>query len=197
MAIFEVFSKRQKKQRGEVPDVYVYEDIPQSFRVQIIHILRDTFGEDVYPSDESSSAYEFIHKALCKEYGVFTLKEYASDYEAILECFLNCNDYEKCLDIVEISFRIIEDYIDKNYCSYKPRTTSSQDSEDAIEELNKRFKEVGIGHEFTSGELIRIDSQLNHSEVVKPVLALLKTNRLYNGANQEFLKAHENYRKKI
>ncbi|AZM95024.1 STM4504/CBY_0614 family protein [Vreelandella venusta] len=197
MAIFELFSKRQKKQRGEMPDVYVYEEIPQSFRVQIIHIIRDTFGEDRYSSDASSSAYEFIHKALCKEYGVFTLNEYArSDSEAILEYFLNCSDYENCLDVIEISFSLIENYVGENYYNYKQRTTSSQDPEDAVEELNKRFKEAGIGYEFSSGELIRIDSQLIHSEVVKPVLALLKTNRLYNGANQEFLKAHENYRHK-
>jgi len=196
MAIFELFSKRQKKQRGEMPDVYVYEEIPQSLRVQIIHIIRDTFGEDKY-SDSSSSAYEFIHKALCKEYGVFTLKEYArNNSEAVLDYFLNCNDYEKCLDIIEISFRIIENYVDKNYYNYQQSTTSSQKPDDAIEELNKRFKETGIGYEFSSGELIRIDSQLIHAEVVKPVLTLLKTNKLYGGANQEFLKAHENYRHK-
>jgi len=40
MAILELFSKRQKKLRGEVPDVYQYTDIPNPLRVQIIHIIR-------------------------------------------------------------------------------------------------------------------------------------------------------------
>lgn len=198
MAIFELFSKRQKKLLGEMPDVYVYEEIPKALRVQIIHIIRDTFGEDSwYGSEASSGCYEFIHKALCKEYGVFTLKQYAnSDSEAVLEYFLNCENYEHCLDIIEICFRLIQNHVGDNYPSYKHRTTSSQDPDDAIKELNVRFKESGIGYEFTSGELVRIDSQFVHSEVVKPVLALLKTNKLYQGANQEFLKAHEHYRHK-
>lgn len=74
MAIFELFSKRQKKLRGEVPDVYQYEDIPQQLRVQIVHIIQDTIGRDKY-GESARSSYEFIHKALCKEYGVFTLKK--------------------------------------------------------------------------------------------------------------------------
>lgn len=197
MAIVELFSKRQKKQRGEMPDVYVYEEIPEPLRVQIIHIIRDTFGEDKNSSNYSSRAYKFIHKVLCKEYGVFTLNEHAiSDSEAVLDYFLNCNDYEKCLDIIEISFQTIENHIGNNDYYYKQGTISSQEPDDAVDELNKRFKETGVGYEFSSGKLIRIDSQLIHAEVVKPVLILLKTNKLYNGANQEFLKAHENYRHK-
>ena len=45
MSVFEIFSKRQKRERGEVPDVYQYEIIPQPLRVQIVHILRDALDE--------------------------------------------------------------------------------------------------------------------------------------------------------
>lgn len=179
-----------------MPDVYIYEEIPQSLRVQIVHIIRDTFGEDKYTS-ESSSAYKYIHKALCKEYGVFALKQHArSDAEAVLDYFFSCDDYERCLDIIEFTFRIIQSNVAKNYYNYKQNTTSSQKPDDAVEELNKRFKENGFGYEFVSGELVRIDSQFIHSETVKPVLSLLKSNKIYSGANQEFLKAHEHYRHK-
>ena len=44
MAIIDLFSKRQKVLRKEVPDVYEYAQIPQPLRVQIVHILRDLFG---------------------------------------------------------------------------------------------------------------------------------------------------------
>ena len=196
MAIFELFSKRQKKNRGEMPDVYVYEEIPQSLRVQIIHIIRDTIGEDNY-QNAAGSAYEFIHKALCKEYGLFTLKQHArNDEEATLDYFLNSEDYERCLDIIEITFRIINNYVDKNYYNYKQSTTSSQEPEDAINELNSRFKESGIGYQFESGELIRVDSKYIHSEAVKPVLNVLGSVKAYRGANDEFLSAHEHYRHK-
>ena len=60
MAIFDLFSKRQKRLRGEMPDVYVYDDLPNPLRVQIVHIWKDTLRR-----------YEFIVDALCREYGVF------------------------------------------------------------------------------------------------------------------------------
>ena len=66
--------------------------------------------------------------------------------------------------------------------------------EEAIAELNTRFREHGVGYQYESGEIIRVDSQLLHSEVVKPALALL-TSKEYEGANTEFLKAFEHYRK--
>ena len=98
MSIFELFSKRQKKLRGEVSDVYQYEDIPQSLKVQVVHIARDTIGQEGPYNHTSSQVYEDIHKLLCKEYGVFSLKEYEqSNFSAIYDFFLNEKDHEKCL----------------------------------------------------------------------------------------------------
>lgn len=197
MTIFETFSKRQKRHQGDVPDVYVYEEISKSLRVQIVHIIRDTIGQDNYRGEDCKETYAYIHKSLCKEYGVFTLKEFArSDDEAVLDYFLNCNSYERCLDIVEICFHIIENYVARNYAYYKQNTTSTQDPVDAVNELNSRFKESGVGYQFESGELIRIDSQFIHAETVKPVLHLLSSDKAYRGANDEFLSAHEHYRHK-
>jgi hypothetical protein len=45
MGIINLFSKREKKLRGEFSDVYTYDDIPNKLRVQIIHIMRDTIGK--------------------------------------------------------------------------------------------------------------------------------------------------------
>jgi hypothetical protein len=44
VGIFDIFSKRQRKLRGEVPDVYTYDSIPEPLKVQIIHIWNDTLG---------------------------------------------------------------------------------------------------------------------------------------------------------
>jgi hypothetical protein len=100
------------------------------------------------------------------------------------------------LDIIELFFKIISGYISKNYYVYKSSTYPQQTPDDAVNELNSRFKEWGIGYEFQSSELIRIDSQFIHSEAVKPILVLLANDKYYEGANQEFLKAHEHYRHK-
>ncbi len=66
-------------------------------------------------------------------------------------------------------------------------------TDQAIEELNHRFREHGIGYSFVNGEIIRMDSQLIHAEVVKPALTLL-CRKKYAGAQQEFLRAHKHYR---
>jgi hypothetical protein len=76
---------------------------------------------------------------------------------------------------------------------YRYRTETSITPEEAIQELNTRFFEHGIGYQYESGMLIRKDSEFIHAEIVKPVLLLLQAKE-YKGANEEFLKAHEHYR---
>ncbi len=73
---------------------------------------------------------------------------------------------------------------------YKDKT---QQYEQLITELNYRFREHNLGYQFEQGNLIRIDSQYIHSEVVKPALTLLHDNG-FAGASAEFLDAHEHYR---
>ena len=197
MPIFELFSKRQKKLKGEVSDVYQYEDIEEKFRVQVVHIIRDTIGIESNYNDITNTVYAEIHQILCKEYGVFTLKEHErSNFSAVYDYFLNTDDYEECLDIIELTFKIIDHHVRNKEWEFNQAHGVKQKADDAISELNARFKESAIGYQFESGELIRIDSQLIHAEVVKPVLHLLGTNKYYQGANAEFLKAHEHYRHK-
>ena len=68
-------------------------------------------------------------------------------------------------------------------------------SPNAIDELNYWFREYGVGYQYESGQIIRVDSQYPHSEVVKPVLSML-SDPMYERANAEFLSAHEHYRAK-
>jgi hypothetical protein len=197
MSIFELFSKRQKKLRGEVPDVYQYEDIPQSFRVQVVHIVRDTIGIEQEYNTNTNQVYAEIHKTLCKEYGVFSLKEHAnSNFSAIFDSFLNEKNHEKCLDIIELSFKVIDNHVRQEHWRFRDAYGVCQSPDEAIDELNSRFKESGIGYQFESGKLIRVDSQFIHSETVKPVLRLLCQDVKYKGSNDEFLSAHEHYRHK-
>lgn len=76
MAVYELFSKRQKRLRGELPDVYQYEHIPRPLRVQIVHIIRDAMGD---PREQSTfNSFQLIHNTLCREYGKFALSEEAA-----------------------------------------------------------------------------------------------------------------------
>lgn len=193
MPIIELFSKRQKKLRGEVSDIFIYDQIPQPLRVQIITIIKDAFGiYKGYGTDPIEITYKALHDGISREYGVFNLDEYAKSYEeAVFNYLLNTKSYEHVLDIVELSFRLIKNYVSK----YKKNNdvVIRLEAESAIEELNTRFLEHGVGYRFEEDELLRIDSTFIHAEITKPVLNLLNS-KLYSGANEEFLKAHEHYR---
>lgn len=204
MGIFDLFSKRKKRERGEIPDIYVYDEISDSLRVQIVHIWFDSLGNQnqyaqaiMYNGNQTSSAYKFIVKTLCREYGLFELptgNESNRDYLAELVNFLlQEKDIEKVIDVIELSFKVIvNSTTDYNYLS---RSNSKEIANNAVEELNQRFKEQGVGYQFIENEIIRIDSQLIHSEVVKPALKLL-SDKNYKGAQEEFLSAYEHYRHK-
>ncbi len=193
MAIFELFSKRQRKLRGEILDVYQYEIIPIELRVQIIHIIKDALGVNVY-GDPDSTSFRNLHQILCREYGLFSLKEYSnSDFEAVCDFFLNGKELEKVIDVIELSFQLIRHY-DEYPHDRPPIYHIKMSSEEAIQELNERFRENGVGYQFESGEIIRVDSQFIHTEAIKPVLKLLGEEKRFRGANEEFLKAHEHYR---
>lgn len=171
MAIFDLFSKRQKKLRGDVPDVYLYDKLPQELRTQIIHIWLDTLGRgDQYYEGKVCQAYPLIVDTLCREYGLFKLpgaKDYGGrDYiQELANFFLREEKIERALDAVELSFRVI-DHATRNW-DYLRRRDANEIAHAAIEELNGRFKEHGVGYQFAGGEIIRIDSELASRRVGK------------------------------
>ena len=97
---------------------------------------------------------------------------------------------------IELSFKVINTDVRQNEWQFERAGGVIQKPDDAIRELNARFKESGIGYQFEGGELIRIDSQFIHSEGMKSVLHLLGKDKRYAGANSEFLSAHEHSRHK-
>ena len=197
MPIFDIFSKRQKALRGDIPDVYRYDDIPTQLKTQIIYIIEDVLGNRQQYENYSSvrDAYNFIANTLRREYGVFHLRgsygERSDEMANLMDFFLNEKNIEKILDVIELSFRVV-DRVTRRY-DYLNKQNASKDADLAIEELNIRFKEHGVGYYFTSGQIVRIDSELIHAEVVRPALKILSQSR-YAGAQQEFLTAHEHYR---
>ena len=207
MPIFDLFSKRQKRLRGEMPDVYSYDALPEALRVQIVHhIIRGAIGHEVEylpysgnrirnPYNDSIKLnYSRVVDALRREYGVFQLvvppgsRTYMAELQSF---FLAETDISKLLDVVELCFRVIDTRTREP--QYLGRSNPSAIADDAIRELNHRFQEHGVGYRFENGQIVRVDSQLIHSEVVKPALALLGQ-RQYTGAQEEFRRAHEHYR---
>jgi len=191
MAVFDLFSKRQRRLRGEVPDVYVYDSIPEAFRVQCVQILQDAIGPTGTYSKNATQNWELIHDTLAREYGEFQLASGRTHEEAATRFFLDERDHEKALDFIELAFRCVDKLC--RDAGYRHHASPKVSVDDALEELNARFREHGIGYQYESGELIRIDSQLMHAEAVKPALHLLRAKQ-FAGANAEYLRAFEHYR---
>ena len=218
---YELFSKRQKRLRGEVPDVYQYETIPRELRVQIFYIWQKVWGEVYYNYDEelqgsklAMGAYSSIDATLREEYGMLTLGKWDSVYEIVRDFLLETEDTEKVIDVIEVSFRYIDQVVRDTFNASMDFEKSPPNKipilavpnnlvstrcgispDEAIDQLNCRFREHGIGYQYESGQIIKVDSQFVHSEVVKPALSML-SDPIYKGANEEFLKAHEHYRKR-
>jgi len=198
MAVVELFSARQKRSRGEAPDIYSYDSLPHPLRVQIVHIWRDGFGtvnEEGYGvTCPVLDGFREIHQILCKKYGMFTLSDRTRDDDAftvVVNFFLRCDDIERALDVIELTFGYLKLMTHGTRFCYTSKTAPDE----AIQELNDRFRQHGVGYSFEPSlhKIVRIDSQFTHAEVVKPALSILAEKR-FRAANEEFAKAHQHYR---
>ncbi|MBB4239244.1 hypothetical protein GGD57_005865 [Rhizobium esperanzae] len=112
-------------------------------------------------------------------------------YTELRDFFLGAAKAETCLDVVELAFRAIDRLT--RTIDYMNRRGYDERADEAIEDLNIRFKENAVGYQYIDGEIVRVDSELIHAEAVKPALRLLNTKE-YAGPHQEFLSAYEHYR---
>jgi hypothetical protein len=215
---YEIYSKRQQRMQGEIPDTYQYENIPYELRVQIFYIWGKMWGTPDYNnlgefqgSQLAYDAYTSIEATLCEEYGVLHLdggdvpnEDGYGFYWVVRDFLLKTEDTDKVIDIIEVSFRYIDQVIQTKLpvsaggvlspIGTSPRYISHSISPDeAITQLNQRFRQHSVGYQYESGQIVKVDSQYVHTEVVKPALMFL-SDPIYEGANEEFLNAHEHYR---
>jgi hypothetical protein len=199
MGIIETFSKRQKRLKGEVLDVFTYDDIPISLRIQACHIWKKCLGlaQRHYMERKmgGNPVYTTLHQELTAEFGLFSLgSTLQGDAAAIVDFFTQHANTEQALDIIEMSFRFaVNGNSDQRWIEEWDVEISSAE---AIDDLNQRFLEHGVGYTFVDGEqpqLIKRDNEHLHLEAVMPALRLLHEEG-FKGANDEYRKAHEHYR---
>lgn len=195
MGIFDFFSKRNNKSNHEV---FTYNDIPVIFRVQVIHIWDDSIGPFQYRSHYqgpclSNKIWKYIKDILCREYGLFDLNNRGSSYEQCKEFLLKEESVDRVLDIIEVSFRFIDVIVRENKNQWNDMGIK-QKPDEAIEELNQRLQNHGLGYQYIKGKMVRVDSDYIFKEAVEPAVALL-FNKGFEGASEEFMRAHEHFRK--
>jgi len=194
--VWDLFSKRRKRERGETPDVLQYDSLPMNLRVQIVHIVTGMYGTPhFHGGNDAARGYSLVAQALKEEHGVFELVQHPKDdLSDVINFFLTQKDVELALDVVELLFRYAVVTIAKQQHYRRLNADVRMTPEQGVGYLNARFREHGVGYEFVSMEIVRVDNQLLHAEAVKPALAFL-SQKEFRGPNAEFLEAHSHYRK--
>ncbi|WP_159887582.1 STM4504/CBY_0614 family protein [Paenibacillus puerhi] len=195
---FDIFSKRQK----QPVEIFTYDTMPDEFRVQVIHIWVDAIGpyivNSIYSRRTQSSAsngvWDFINKTLCKEYGVFELSSSGKTIADNCANFLLETTVERALDVIELSIQCVDRHIRQWSYDTKREAQIKQSPDDAINELNMRFREHGLGYQYINGHIVRVDSDYIFKEAVEPAVNILREEE-FTGASEEFLSAHEHFRK--
>jgi hypothetical protein len=198
--IFELFSQRRKKaEAGEVADVYQYETVTKTLRVQIQQILKDAIGPyyirnsyELHNYYDNPEAWDFIAKTLRRELGLHELAPGETPLVEVLN-FLGQANVEQFIDGLEVCIRVIEKVISDWPEHQRKQKGIKQPPDEALTEINYRFRQAGLGYQFAEGQALRVDSELLHENVVKPALRILSQAE-YAGAQEEFLDAYRHYR---
>ena len=180
MPIWNIYSKRAK----ELPDVYQFQTLPGPLRVQIQRIIRNMFTTRHEWSDDPKPAemYSRLHEILAQEYGLTVLADGMYPVDQV-QAFLEETDIERVLDAIEVALQLTKQNLE---------TSARLNPSKAIEELNHRFREHGVGYLIEGFTVIRADSTFIHQEAVRPALTVLRAPHFEN-AEAEFRKAHEHY----
>jgi hypothetical protein len=206
MAVFDIFSRRQQRSQGKSPDVFQYDDIPLELRVQILHAMDDAVQriyERTIPGyrvlgTEGTDCFAEACRVLRRELGTGRLSEDRRRSRPLNESqttrlrvefadfFQDC-DTEHVLDAIEVVMYFIED-ADRHHV-----LDHECNSRTVAAEINTRFLQHGVGYQYESGQIIVQTNSVLHAEAVKPALHLL-ADPAFQGANEEFLKAHDHYR---
>jgi hypothetical protein len=204
MAVWKLFPQREaEKAKSGHQEVYQYDDLPEKFRAQVVHIWLEAFGlweDDRYnlgPSRHSPSNewWEEIYSIFLRELGGFELVKHAG-----LNPMRQCNEYfrtapvSEALGLIELTFH----FIDTKVREYRWRNRDylePWDVDEAIKELNHRFRQHGIGYQLENGLITRVDSGYVHAEAVKPAIHVLNgAGAAFSGPLDEFLEAHRHFR---
>ena len=186
MPIYDIFSKRKQRAEQTEPDVYQYDDITETLRIQLWRIFKNSIGDKNGP-------WDYARETIAQELGRETLTDFDNAQKDCLSFLRSEKNVDHWLDLVEILAWIIDSIYRKFSVHQREDGGITQEPDDAIKELNFRFREAKLGYQYENGQIIRIDNLLIHSEVTKPALQLLSDPR-FKGAEEEFLDAHGHYR---
>lgn len=141
---------------------------------------------------DSKQLWILTYEAVSREWGNKFLEPYLSNFIDRFESYIVSNDnYEHVLDLIECVIRTRISILSKFNGYYK--FINDEILIKLIEELNERFLYAGVGYQYENDEIIRIDHQYVHKEILKPALEIIH-NQAFEKVNEDYSNAHKHYR---
>lgn len=206
MGLLDRFSRR-----GKAPRPLVKHDvIPLDFRKQALIVLQDALGQDEYGRQQKliSELGGMLYREIpSPSFELSPPDSFRSTWGGrtpdVLYQYVGLGNTGECLDAIELGFRAVNDGMrqwwnnaQQNRSSYLHFHGAKQTPDEAIDELNARFADHGLGYRFSveAHRLIRSDSQYMQQEVVEPAWRLLHELG-FEGSAEEFAHAHRCFRR--
>nr|WP_152553625.1 hypothetical protein [Erythrobacter longus] len=186
MALPNLYSRRKRLSSGDVPDVYTHDKIATTVRISLFKTMNRAIGE---AGASGFEVWKCVKEVLLEDLGVYRLTERDGRSEEDVETyFSHTAEIDRALDVIELwhAFLIVEISQDRLTRTYKPM-------QNAVETINARLKESGIGFAIEDGNIMEKSTEFTHVEMTVPALRVLSEKR-FAGANEEFRKAHDAYK---
>jgi hypothetical protein len=196
MAVFEIYSRRKAAASG-VADVVQYDRIPDPLRVQAWNIIRRSLGraEPMPYRSDNQELWNLLRETVAHEQGRPSLGRGSgsSPGDDVQYSITKEPNVDYWLDVIEVSLRLVERVIGGWSNEHRSSKGVEQSPDDAVAEMNERFRLAGLGYRYEDGVIIRLDSEFTHSEATIPALHLL-SDAPFAGADEEFRAAHAHFR---
>ncbi len=198
MALPPIYSRR-KMLAEKAGDVFQYEEMSEKLNNQILLIFEEcceywaskTSGGDKrepYRNCRDFFRKELGEKSLTETVTVNAQREFENWFSYLAEV-------ENQLDAIEIMSALIGN-MGLESTNYNRDLDAYHDFFLAAgTEINERMMEDQFGYQIEDGQIIRVDSNFAHKEIIIPALAILSETK-YATANKEFRDAHQLYRQK-
>jgi hypothetical protein len=181
MPVFETYASRVAAAgKAGKPDVYIYDELSTFLRKQISQIFTACIGAGCPSWDEVAH----ILDREIRSYSLDTDEPYAD----CMTYLRTSNDVDGVLSLIELCARVMDNSASSPGIGY-----GDENPAEGLVELNERFRRAGVGYQFENGQILRIDSQYVHAEVVKEALRLLREPG-FEKANDEFMTGHRHLR---
>jgi hypothetical protein len=182
---WDLYSERQRRMKA-APDVLVYDALEEPARVKINFAIQDLLAPETSQRHQTEERYKLVVHTLRREFGMQRLSEGRNGVATELWEFVRGEpSVARILDVIEAVMRVAI------YCHQKSHHRI--DPTRFLETINDTFRRHAVGYQLEGDETVRVDNTYAHAVVTQPALTLLASAR-WQGADEEFLKAHEHYR---